>query len=438
MTEKDPLIKRSLNVETDFEIENSSSDLSDVINKKISNKKPTKDAGLYSSIANLTNAVMGAGFLSLPYVFSGMGWALGIIMLVIIGILCWYTLQILALSIREAGVSTYEGVAEAAYGKKFGIFIKICIFGVALCASTSYLIIVGDTFPKVFQFAADQDESYFWTGRVFISLLIMCCIIFPVSMMKRMDSLRFTSSLSFVSIIYLLSLLISRYPTYNHSFKTHHIYAWKGDAITVLRGIPNIIFADTAHIVLLPVMGEFKNPTNKRITVLTSTTIFLCNTIYLLASLFGFFTFGVTTPGDILNGYKKTDVGAIIGRLAIGVSGMVTFPLFAHVTRNSINETFFKGQPFSWARHTYVLLIFATITQTLALTIPQIQLVTAFSGSTFVLIGVFIAPALCYLKLCIPNAHWKTKLRYWIIVGFGICAIGLCLTMTIYNKIINK
>ncbi|KAJ6243168.1 amino acid transporter [Anaeramoeba flamelloides] len=436
MTEKDLLIKNDISEQSEGSSESlNSMKGEDYIPLNKSDAK--KNASLFSSVANLSNAVLGSGILSLPYVFSLMGWALGMIMLFAVAGISWVTLQMFAITIRKVGKYTYEEIAEAAYGKKFSIFMKICIFGITLSASTSYLVIVGDTFPKVFNYS-NPDGHSFWTGRVWISICLMLVVCFPLSMMKKMDSLKFTSTLSFISISYLVCLIIVRFPSLNATLKSSETVAFRRNYMKILTGVPNIIFADTAHVVLLNVMGEFSNPTDKRIKKLTSLTLLACNVLYTIASLFGFFSFGTNASGNVLNGYKDNDIGAVIGRLVIGIVGIVSFPLFVHVARSSINHLLFHNKPFSWFRHMAVTLIFCGFTQTMALVLPEIQLITAFSGSTFSLISVFISPVLCYMKLIIPDSSRKQRIKYYLVMAFGVLLMCVCLSMIIMNQILHE
>ncbi|KAJ3436942.1 amino acid transporter [Anaeramoeba flamelloides] len=428
--ENSPLLKNSINTSGKVPVSDNEMGM-------IKPNEEPKVAGLFSSISNLSNGCMGAGILSLPFVFSGVGWALGIILLILVGFLSWGSLQLLMIATTKAKIYEYEELAKYAWGKKFGIFMKCAIFGLTLSASTTYLIIIGDSFPVVFKNFAATEHSIL-TSRTFVCLILMCFPIFPLMNMRKMDHLKFSSSLSFVSVCYIVLILIISFPSINLHFTSHPIYAFKWNYVGILKGIPILIFSDSAHIVSLSVMKEFRNPNRKRITIASSSTMILCNLMYFVASFFGFFTFGADVQGDVISGYPKDKLSIIFARFVLSIGGIVSIPLFLFVARASVNVLFFRNKPFSWVRNGLISLGLAVIISVLALTVPQIQLVADFCGATFCVATIYIAPGFIYLKVCTKKGETKKKIISWFYIIFGFCAMIVCTTMVIITKVLKK
>ena len=131
---------------------------------------------------NLINAVVGAGILSLPYAFSLTGWGGGLLVLLFNVVSSDYAIRLLlkGAEVRlraglhpcrgaaaRARVSqpalfslphappkasqrrSYEGVAEASFGKAGVIVVSVCTILLNLGATIAYFVIIGDVLPEL-------------------------------------------------------------------------------------------------------------------------------------------------------------------------------------------------------------------------------------------------------------------------------------------------
>ncbi|KAJ3431435.1 transmembrane amino acid transporter protein [Anaeramoeba flamelloides] len=377
-------------------------------------------ASLPSSISNITNTVLGAGILSLPYVLQNMGWALGFILMGFIALISIVTLKMLGIACKTFQVPSYPKLMRVVGGKKLEFATKLLLLLTVLSAVASYIILIGDCFPKVIQYAAGKNEGYFWTGRNFITVVVILCVAFPVSMLPKMDYLRYTSYFSIFSSCYVVFLTVFKY-AYSSSPRTSdstHAFAsnWKD----ILKTLPNIIFAYGAQIVLPSVTWELKNPTKKRVLGVGISCVSISSALYACSSLFGYLKFGAGTKGDILNNYPVDDTATIVGRMMIGFVGLFSYPVVFFVGRESFKELFFTGKSFNWLSHTLITFIGCVFCTIIALTIPQIQLVTAFCGGAFCSIINFAFPALAYLHTIPKDKSWVHKIFPYVIFVFGL------------------
>lgn len=89
---------------------------------------------IFSGISTLTGLTIGAGMLGLPYVVSKVGFILGMILMVILGIVCIVVnLCIAEVVLRTKGKHQLAGLAEKYYGKKgkfvFSLFSVLSLYG---------------------------------------------------------------------------------------------------------------------------------------------------------------------------------------------------------------------------------------------------------------------------------------------------------------------
>lgn len=127
----------------------------------------------------------------------------------------------------------------------FDLAIAIKCFGVAV----SYLIIIGDLMPQViFSFSATNNNiPYFLTDRRFWITIFMLTLVLPLSFLRKLDSLKYTSLISLVAVIYLCVIVVYHYFSPNYPPPPE-------DAIEVVRfswqflgHLPVFVFSFTCH-----------------------------------------------------------------------------------------------------------------------------------------------------------------------------------------------
>jgi len=124
----------------------------------------------------------------------------------------------------------------------FDLAIAVKCFGVG----TSYLIIIGELMPEVVAASVWGAEYDLLLDRRFWITVFMLVII-PLAFLKKLDSLRYTSLLALVAIVYLIVIVIYNYfgPDYRAppSDKIHFV-RFSSKFFTYL---PIFVFAFTCH-----------------------------------------------------------------------------------------------------------------------------------------------------------------------------------------------
>ena len=106
-------------------------------------------ASVFSSIANLCNAILGAGLLALPYGFAQSGWSVAIAMLVLSGAASCFTLHLLTLCGRSAGGAhaSFFMLARQAFPDAMYWVVDACVILNCFGLACSYLIVFAGLFP---------------------------------------------------------------------------------------------------------------------------------------------------------------------------------------------------------------------------------------------------------------------------------------------------
>jgi amino acid permease len=185
----------------------------------------------------------------MPRAMSQMGMLLGGFIIVWSGITAGFGLylQTRCAMYLERGHSSFFALSQYTYPNLAIIFdaaIAIKCFGVGV----SYLIIIGDLMPGVvLGFNQSAGEVGYLVDRHFWITGFMLVVI-PLSFLRRLDSLKYTSIIALVAIGYLVILVLFHFikgdtiPDRGEISLVH----WSGP-LNTLASLPVIVFAYTCH-----------------------------------------------------------------------------------------------------------------------------------------------------------------------------------------------
>jgi amino acid permease len=206
-------------------------------------------ASWISSVINLVNTILGAGLLAMPSALSKMGIFLGIFVIAWAGTTAAFGLYLQTRCSRyiDRGHVSFAALSQLTYPNLSILFdaaIAVKCFGVAV----SYLIIIGDLMPGVVRgFAPGAGEISFLVDRQFWITAFMLIVI-PLSFLRRLDSLKYTSVIALCSIAYLVVLVVAHFlkgDTLDQKGPVR-VFQWAGP-IPALASFPVIVFAYTCH-----------------------------------------------------------------------------------------------------------------------------------------------------------------------------------------------
>lgn len=238
------------------------------------------EAGVLTSIVNLSAAILGAGMISLAYGFSKSGFTGGLIMLILSGLASAFTMQLLAVVSHKIapGRATFYLIAQQTITRGMWIFEAIIIIN-TLGLATSYLVVFGETMPYVFGSRPNQDFGT--NSRLWVTIALI--LVTPISFAPTFDMLRFTSGGGMACTFYLAAIVWYYYtqpegrscrsdsddfldlnatiavpspsPTESSSHCGGEFKSFLHN-IGILEMLSICIFAFTAHVQLIPVVNE--------------------------------------------------------------------------------------------------------------------------------------------------------------------------------------
>ncbi|PYH98654.1 hypothetical protein BO71DRAFT_416107 [Aspergillus ellipticus CBS 707.79] len=394
------------------------------------------EATWISCVINLVNTIIGAGVLAMPLAVSHMGIVLGVFVILWSGMTAGFGLYLQSRCAQylERGTASFFALSQITYPNAAVVFdaaIAIKCFGVGV----SYLIIIGDLMPGVVQgFVGGAPDYGFLVDRHFWVTAFMLIVI-PLSYLRRLDSLKYTSVAALVSMAYLVVLVVYHFVKGDTTADRGpvRVIHWAG-AVPTLSSLPVIVFAFTCHQNMFSILNEIGNNSHFRTTGVVFASIGGAAGTYILVAITGYLSFGNNVGGNIVSMYPP-GLYATIGRAAIVMLVMFSYPLQCHPCRASVDAVLrwrpkpaatsdnsphrhpllgSKGtrtpEPMSDLRFSIITTTILVLSYIVAMTVSSLEAVLAYVGSTGSTSISFILPGLFYYKISSPDSPHHQRL----------------------------
>ena len=176
--------------------------------------KASKDASstsssMTSSVFNLVNNVAGAGILALSAgMAGGTGWIPACAICVLLGILSSHTFHIIGTACELTGSTNFKGLWAQTMGPETTWMVDSIIAIMCVACSIIYSGILGDVFTPLIAESGLVPAQY--NTRASNIIAITSVLLLPLSLIKNLSALAFTSILGFLSIAYTVVFIVIR------------------------------------------------------------------------------------------------------------------------------------------------------------------------------------------------------------------------------------
>uniref|UniRef100_A0A8C7XHM8 Solute carrier family 38 member 6 n=1 Tax=Oryzias sinensis TaxID=183150 RepID=A0A8C7XHM8_9TELE len=363
-----------------------------------SSKHRSTGASFASSVFNLMNAIMGSGILGLAYAMANTGIISFCFLLMLVACLAAYSIHLL-LKLCDQTVSLLTDFLNS-----LQVLVGVTIIVQNIGAMSSYLFILKSELPaaiRSFLSPGESGNAWYDDGRLLL-VLIAVCIILPLAMLPRIGFLGYTSSISFLFMLYFAVVVVVKkwsipcplphntttlYGTSKISNVSENDCTPKLFVVSIKSAyaIPTMAFSFLCHTAVLPIYCELERPTKPRMQKVANIGIALSFFLYFISSLFGYLTFYNHVGTELLlayNSYLPRDILVLTVRLAILISVLLTVPLIHFPARKAVISLLYGDQEFSWLIHVILTVILLSVVLLLAIFVPDIS-------SVFGVVGVF-------------------------------------------------
>uniref|UniRef100_A0A8C5PEA4 Sodium-coupled neutral amino acid symporter 2 n=1 Tax=Leptobrachium leishanense TaxID=445787 RepID=A0A8C5PEA4_9ANUR len=431
-----PAKKLSINCHYDMDPENQNFLEPTLAKKKSETEYVSGTTSFGMSVFNLSNAIVGSGILGLSYAMANTGIALFMILLVFVAIFSLYSIHLLLKTANEGGSLHYEQLGF----KAFGLFGKFAASGSVtlqnIGAMSSYIYIVKYELPLVIKelMGLEKFSGEWYLNGDYLILLVSFFLILPLSLLRNLGYLGYTSGFSLLCMVFFLIVVIYKKfqivcPDWgchdavnmtlnstlsslvNHTAASVENHNSTEEICTpkyfvfnsqTVYAVPILTFSFVCHPAVLPIYQELEGRSRRKMMNVSNVSFFAMFVMYLLAALFGYLTFYDKVESELLHTYSKV-VGAgvifIVVRLAVLMAVTLTVPIVIFPIRSSINQLLCARSDFSMWRHCLITVLILAFANMLVIFVPTIRDIFGFIGASAAAMLIFILPSAFYIKL---------------------------------------
>lgn len=305
-----------------------------------------------AAIFNLLKTIIGAGIFTMPSAFLDGGFFTSIVLLVALGAVVNWTVTILVRTGIEANLRDYERLVKLAMGSwgYYSYLVAALMFAYGGCAA--YTVVVADRFPAVinaFSNIAYEDIATeastalkFIMDRRIAVLVVSVLVLFPISSMKYLKSLAFTSfaGVAMFAWVALTSLILAWTLPEDQRGSTN-----PSDIYTIIKpaGVVSVLsraaFSVVCHHNQFMIYRSIKNPSLKRYFIVSRTSIWLSALMGVLFGILGYIPLvEKASAGNILNALPEDNIWVKIASLAFCIDVILTYPLELFVCRDILEK----------------------------------------------------------------------------------------------------
>ncbi|KAJ1926915.1 hypothetical protein IWQ60_003392 [Tieghemiomyces parasiticus] len=445
------------------------------------------------SFFNMTNAIVGAGIIGLPFAFKEAGLFAGILLLLLLAYITDWTLRLLAYATKLSGRHTYQELVCFCFGlpgfHAISVFQFIFAFG-GMCA---FNVIIGDTVPhvirSVFPAVLASPVLSTLTSRQAVITIITLGVSFPLSLYRDMSKLAKTSALALVAMMIIVISVLVEAPKAPDGDRGTGVGKWDFVKPDIFQAIGVISFAFVCHHNSFMIYSALQMPTLNRYGRIIHVSTALSALVCLLLASVGYLNFTDKTRGNILNNFPDDNLFINIARFCFGFNMITTFPMELLVAREVVDgyvglysrphhapvvtrttayiplesvadlhdalddeatpdptnpshepsakrvgyDVSLADVPFSLRRHLIVTTAMVLTTLTVALNVCDLGIVIELTGGISATALAFILPAACYLKLVSGPIFHPSKWGLWVLLAFGVCVLVFSPTLAVYR-----
>eukprot|EP01061_Rhynchopus_euleeides_P022839 TRINITY_DN37298_c0_g1_i1.p1 TRINITY_DN37298_c0_g1~~TRINITY_DN37298_c0_g1_i1.p1 ORF type:complete len:517 (+),score=198.39 TRINITY_DN37298_c0_g1_i1:67-1551(+) len=313
------------------------------------------------AIANLINAVLGAGIVSLPYAWAEAGFILGWVMFIFTAVFTCYTLELLIYIADplcrqgEIPIVSYEVLAERILGQWGKFLVIFSQFLFAFGISVGYVVIIHDELPTSLSQILSVD--FFNDNESLTVLMAAIGILFPLSSLRDVSALSKASAFCFVSAFFLIVVMAYEFAEDRDTWCDNETQAVDPNASEASSGSGELCSPEWGSIGKVSVFSvygifvftkachhtEFQiyrslgvDATPQLWSFVCRMAIVLCSIITSTCAMMVYGIFGTQVEDDFFKSFTGDNTVVSIGRLMFTCLIMMSFPMQLFVSRETL------------------------------------------------------------------------------------------------------
>lgn len=255
---------------------------------------------LQRAVFLLSNCILGSGILGQAYAMRHSGWAVFVVSLLLMSSVAAYGAWLLLCCCETSGVTSYEEIGTAAYGKWGKGIATAAILIQNASAMTSYLVILGDLLPTLVREAAGlpvaaEPTDPIWANRAALMTVVAVVVIIPLVSLRNIGTLGYSSGLSIaIMVFFAIVAIVTAFnglpcplpadrlpatltPTTECEIEPVSI------GLDTFYVLPSLAFSFVCHTGLLPIYTELRRRDRPTMMRVAGVSMASCLALYLIA-----------------------------------------------------------------------------------------------------------------------------------------------------------
>ena len=276
-----------------------------------------------TSFFNLANNVAGVGLLTLSAAkaHSETGWIPSIVICCSLAYASARTFVLIGKACELTGEQTFKGLWSRAFSPSSAYLVDFIVFLQCFMGLTIYIGLLGDIFSTLLQNAGFLPK--FLVSRGVVIVLATSGALFPLSLIRNLSALAFTSILGFCSVMYTIFFMLIRATDGTYQVPNGRFITDDNEKMIAQPSFDNSSFMKLDHhaLILISNLGlafiaHYNAPTYYRemesVTIgsfqkMVDSAYSVLALIYVIAMSAGYATFGDSAVGNVLLNYHHDD-----------------------------------------------------------------------------------------------------------------------------------
>ena len=359
-----------------------------------------------------------------------------------------------------------KGLWARTIGPETTYMVDSIIAFMCIACSIIYSGILGDVFTPLLE-QAGMPAAY--NSRTSNIVVITATLLLPLSLIKNLSALAFTSVLGFCAIAYTVFFIVVRALDGSYKLGSGRFVKLVADTTDPMSTLPltggalleampsfektslwgfgftslvlasNLGLAFIAHYNAPVFYRQLKDTNSQRFGQMVNIAFAVLVILYVITMTAGYSTFGDVCRGNLLLNYHPHDHLSTLGRLATGCSILFGFPLVMCGAREALvgatASCGFDALGKDQYHFALVASMLAVITA-ISVSVEDVSLVVGLTGAALGSFIVYICPAVLYTKAVKlikggDSAEYGKAKFNMALVPFGMCIASLGVYMTI-------
>ena len=282
--------------------------------------------------------------IGIPYAIQQCGLVLGIFFMFLVA----YLVDRSVVMLIDCGIKTQkydlEVISQHTMGIRGYFAALIFMFLNAYGAQIAYLVIIADTVPLA---AQNLFPGSFLDERHAALLFFATVVVLPISLLRDLSSLSWTSLLSVLSVIVLIMIVGIWAPEASQLQNRHFESSDAGEVNTNLfAGVGTMSFAFVCQHNSFLIYRSLKQPSSESWRTVAHSSVSFSFVVSLAFGLIGFFSFFPYVEGDLLNNFPVSYTSVAVARILLAITMLFTYPMELYVSRHCLAQLMSK-----WKEH---------------------------------------------------------------------------------------